>query len=164
MGQKNICLCLVCPGYTVFKNIILLNKITFIDHRKSFLINIFSFYINLCFEKYILRSLQHYHSTWSASSVQWMNKNNRKISQFSSSAMSNSLRPHGLQHARIPYPFQLLEHTQTHVHWVSDVIQTSHPMSSLTPPNFKHSHHQSFFKCVRSLHQVPKVLEFQLQH
>ena len=34
--------------------------------------------------------------------------------QFSHSVMSNSLRPHGPQHARPPY--QLLEFTQTHVH------------------------------------------------
>ena len=36
--------------------------------------------------------------------------------QFSRSAMSNSLRPHGLQHARLPVHHHLLEVTQTHVH------------------------------------------------
>ena len=29
---------------------------------------------------------------------------------------------------------QLLEFTQTHVHWVSDAIQPSHPLSSPSPP------------------------------
>ena len=40
--------------------------------------------------------------------------------QFSDSVASNSLRPHESQHARPPCPYQLLEFTQTHVHWVSD--------------------------------------------
>ena len=37
---------------------------------------------------------------------------------------------------------QLLESTQTHVHWVSDVIQPSHPLSSPSPPTFNLSQHQ----------------------
>ena len=51
--------------------------------------------------------------------------------QFNRSVMSNSLRPHGLQHARPPCPSQLPELAQTHVHWVSDAIQPSHPLSTL---------------------------------
>ena len=47
--------------------------------------------------------------------------------QFSGSVVSDSLRPHESQHARIPVHHQLLEFTQTHVHWVSDAIQPSHP-------------------------------------
>ena len=38
--------------------------------------------------------------------------------QFSCSVVSDSLRLHGLQHTRLPCPSQLLEFTQTHVHWV----------------------------------------------
>ena len=49
--------------------------------------------------------------------------------QFSCSVMSNSLWPHGLQHTRSPCPSQLLELTQTHVHRVSDVIQSSSVVS-----------------------------------
>ena len=48
--------------------------------------------------------------------------------------MSDSLRPHESQHARPPYPSQLPEFTQTHVHPVSDAIQPSHPLSSPSPP------------------------------
>ena len=59
---------------------------------------------------------------------------------------------------------QLLEFTQTHVHWVSDAIQSSHPLSSPFPPAFNLSQHQGLFKWVSSSHQVAKVLEFQLQH
>ena len=59
---------------------------------------------------------------------------------------------------------QLPESTQTHVHWVGDAIQSSHPLSSPSPPALNLSQHQDLFQWVSSLHQVAKVLEFQLQH
>ena len=59
---------------------------------------------------------------------------------------------------------QLKESTQTHVHWVGDAIQPSHPLSSPSPPTFTLSQHQGLFQWVSSSHQVAKVLEFQLQH
>ena len=59
---------------------------------------------------------------------------------------------------------QLLESTQTHVHWVDDAIRPSHPLSSPSPPALNLSQHQGLFKWVSSLHQVAKVLEFQLQN
>ena len=59
---------------------------------------------------------------------------------------------------------QLLELTQTHVHWVDNAIQPSHPLSSPSPPAFSLSQHQGLFQGVRSLHQVVIVLEFQLQY
>jgi len=64
----------------------------------------------------------------------------------------------------LPVHHQLPEFTQTHVHWVGDAIQPSHPLSSLSPPAFNLSLHQGLFKWVSSSHQVAKVLEFQLQH
>ena len=63
-----------------------------------------------------------------------------------------------------PVHHQLPELTQIHVHWVSDAIQPSHPLSSPSPPVFNLSQHQGLFQWVSSLHQVAKVLEFQLQH
>ena len=59
---------------------------------------------------------------------------------------------------------QLLEFTQTHVHWVGDGIQPSQPLSSPSPPTFTLSQHQGLFKWVSSSHQVAKALELQLQH
>ena len=56
------------------------------------------------------------------------------------------------------------ELVQTHVHWVGDAIQPSHPLSSSSPPAFNLSQHQGLFQWVSSLHQVAKLLEFQLQH
>ena len=63
----------------------------------------------------------------------------------------------------LPVYHQLPESTQTHVHWVSDAIQPSHPLSSPSPPALNLAQPQGLFKWVNSLHQVTKVLEFQLQ-
>ena len=62
----------------------------------------------------------------------------------------------------LPVHHQLPEFTQTHVHRVSDAIQPSHPLSSPSPPARNPSQHQSLFQWVNSLHEVAKVLEFQL--
>ena len=64
----------------------------------------------------------------------------------------------------LPVHHQLPEFTQTHVHWVGDAIQPSHPLSSPSPPSFNLSQHQGLFQWVSSSQQVAKVLEFQLQH
>ena len=49
-----------------------------------------------------------------------------------------------------PVHHQLLELTQTHVHWVGDAIQPSHPLSSPFPPAFNLSQHQGC--CFSSSH------------
>ena len=82
----------------------------------------------------------------------------------SCSVMSNSLWPHGPQHASFPVPHYLLEFAQTHVHWVDDSIQPSYPLSPLSLPVFNLSQHQGLFQWVGSSHQVAKVSEVQLQH
>ena len=64
----------------------------------------------------------------------------------------------------LPVPHQLPESTQTHAHWVGDAIQSSHPLSFPSPPALNLSQHQGLFQCVSSLHQVAKVLKFQLQN
>ena len=56
----------------------------------------------------------------------------------------------------LPIHYQLPEFTQTHVHWVSDTIQPSHPLSSPSPRAFNLSQHQGLFKWVSSSHQVAK--------
>ena len=57
---------------------------------------------------------------------------------------------------------QLLESAQIPVHWLSDAIQPSNPLSSPSPPAFYLSQNQDFFQWVGSLNQVTKVLELQL--
>ena len=44
----------------------------------------------------------------------------------------------------LPVHHQLLEFTQAHVHWISDAIQPSHPLSFLSAPTFNLSQHQGF--------------------
>ena len=57
----------------------------------------------------------------------------------------------------------LPEFAHTHVHWVGDVIQPSHPLSSPSPPALNLTQHQSLLQWVSCLHQVAKVLELQPQ-
>ena len=64
----------------------------------------------------------------------------------------------------LPVHHQLPESTQTHVHWVSDAIHPSHPLSSPSSPALNLSQHQGLFQWVSSSHKMAKVLEFQLQH
>ena len=62
----------------------------------------------------------------------------------------------------LPVHHQLPESTQTHVHWVGDDILPSHPLLSPSPPAPNPSQHQSLFQWVSFLHEMAKVLEFQL--
>ena len=77
------------------------------------------------------------HSTLAAPSFRIWN-------QFTS-VVSSSLRSYGLQHARLPCPSPNLKLAQTQLHWVGDVIQPSHPLSSLSLPAFNLSQHQGLF-------------------
>ena len=83
---------------------------------------------------------------------------------FSHSVVSKSLQPHGMQHARLPCPSLSPGVCSTHVHWASDAIQPSHPLSPPFPPAFTLVQYQGLFQGVGSSHQVAKELELQLQH
>ena len=84
--------------------------------------------------------------------------------QFSSVAQScpTLCDPMNRSMPGLPVHHQLPEFTQTHVHWVGDAIQPSHPLSSPSPPARNPSQHQGLFQWVNSLHEVAKVLEFSL--
>ena len=84
--------------------------------------------------------------------------------QFSRSVMSDSLWPHGLQHARLPCPSPTPGACSNSCPSSQCAIQLSHPLSSPSPPAFSLSQHQGLFQWVSYSHQVAKVLEFQLQH
>ena len=49
---------------------------------------------------------------------------------------------------------------QTHVHWVGDAIQLSHPLSSPSPPALSLSQHQGLFKWVTLRIRWPKYWGF----
>ena len=88
------------------------------------------------------------------------------FSQFSSVAQSCPTLCDPMNHSTpgLPVHHQLPEFTQTHVHRVSDAIQSSHSLSSPSPPAFNLSQHQGLSQWVSSSYQVAKVLEFQLQY
>ena len=62
----------------------------------------------------------------------------------------------------LPVHHQFPEFTQTHIHRVRDAIQPSHPLLSPSPPAPNPSQHQGPLQWVNSLHEVAKVLDFQL--
>ena len=99
--------------------------------------------------------------------TQWGALQERRLElQFSSVTQSclTLCNPMDCSTPGLPVHHQLPEFTQTHVHLVSEAIQPSHPLSAPSPATFSLSQHQGLFKWVSSLHQMAKVLEFQLQH
>ena len=64
----------------------------------------------------------------------------------------------------LPVPHHLPEFAQVHVHCIGDAIQPSHPLIPSSPSAFNLSQHQGLFQWASCLHQVTKILEFQLQH
>ena len=83
--------------------------------------------------------------------------------QFSSVAQSclTLCDPMNRSTPGLPVHHQLLEFTQTHVHWVSDVSQPSHPLLSPSPPASNLSQHQGLFSNESALRiRWPKYLSF----
>ena len=60
----------------------------------------------------------------------------------------------------LPVYHQLPESTQTHVHWVNDAFQPSHPLLSPSPPVPNLSQHQGLFQWVSSSHEVATYWSF----
>ena len=84
--------------------------------------------------------------------------------QFSRSVVSALCDPMNCSTPGLPVHHKHLEFTQTHAHRVGDAIQPSHPLSSPSPPALNLSQHQGLLHWVNCLHEVAKLLEFQLQH
>ena len=80
--------------------------------------------------------------------------------QFSHSVVSNSLWPHGLQHARLLCPSPTPRAYPNSCPLSQYAIQPSHPLSSPSPPAFNLSQHQGLFKWVSSRHQLAKYWSF----
>ena len=94
-----------------------------------------------------------------------MSSENLLMDQFSSVAQSclTLCNPRNRSTPGLLVHHQLLEFTQTHVHWVGDAIQPSHLLLSSSPA-LNLSQLQGLFQWVSSSHEVAKVLEFRLQH
>ena len=77
--------------------------------------------------------------------------------QFSSVQSRSRVRlcdPMNCSTPGLPVHHQPPEFTQTHIHWVGDAIQPSHPLSSPSPPAPNPSQHQGLFQWANSLHEV----------
>ena len=84
------------------------------------------------------------HCSTLAWKIPWTEEPGRLMSQFSS-VVQSCLTLFDLMNCTtpgLPAHHQLPEFTQTHVHWVSDAIQPSHPLLSPSPPAFNLSQHQ----------------------
>ena len=82
------------------------------------------------------------------------------VSYFSSVQLLNRVRlcdPMDCSTPGLPVCHQFPELAQTHVHWVGDAIQPSHPLSSPSPPAFSLSQHQGLFQWVSSSHLLAKL-------
>ena len=90
----------------------------------------------------------------------------RSTGQFSSVAQSGPTLcdPMDRSTPGLPIHHQLLELAQTHVHWLGNAIQSSHSLSSPSPPAFSLSQRQGLFQWVSASNQEAKVLDLQLQH
>ena len=111
------------------------------------------------------RGLQRFGQNWETEHTHIINYGHMLFIQFSSVTQScltlcNSMN---CSMPGLPVRHQLPEFTQTHVHWVGDAIQPSHPLSSPSPPAFNLSQHEGLFQWVSSSHQVARILEFPLQ-
>ena len=82
--------------------------------------------------------------------------------QFSSVAQSCPTLCDPMNHStpRLLVHQQLPEFTQTHIPWVNDASQPSHPLLSPSPSAHSPSQHQGLFQWVNFSHEVAKVLEF----
>ena len=100
-----------------------------------------------------------WYSSWEEKSI-WIKVCIESV-QFICSVVSDSVTPMDCSVPGFHVHHQLPELAQTYLHQVSDAIQPSHPLSSASPFNL--SQHQGLFQGVSSLHQMAKVLEFQLQ-
>ena len=94
------------------------------------------------------------------------NSREKKTVHFSSVAQSCQYLCDPMDYSKTGFPVkhQLLELAQIHIHQVGDDTQPFHPLVSPSLPAFNLAQHQGLFQWLTSLHQVAKILEFQLQH
>ena len=92
--------------------------------------------------------IENFGRAWTEPKHIWWNEMNENTSRLCYRLVAQSCLPlcDPMDCSTPVYPVlhHLLELAQTHVHWVSDAIQPSHPLSSPSPPAFNLSQHQGF--------------------
>ena len=122
--------------------------------------SLFSFHLEIVNVTLVTISTCYFPALKQFSSVQFSSVQSSSVAQ-SCPTPCNPMDP---STPGLPFQHQLPGFTRTHVYWVGDTIQLSHPLPSPSPPAFNLSQHQGLFKWVSCLHKVAKILEFQLQH
>ena len=137
---------------------------------KSIAKNIFSMFVQQCDITDHMCSLWKFflsaYKMFSCACSLYLISSAPNVDRFSSVAQSclTLCNPMNCSTPGLPVHHQCPESTQTHVHRVGDAIQPSKILSSTSLPTPNPSQHQGLFQLVSSSHEVPKGLEFQLQH
>ena len=97
---------------------------------------------------------------WNKNTFYNVIKNMYCLELFSYSVCMTLCNPINCSIPGFPVLHHLPELAQTHVCWVGDAIQPSHPLLSPSPA-FNLSQHQGLFQRVGSLHHMARVLELQ---
>ena len=96
---------------------------------------------------------------WVSTKIQILLLSFRKFSSVLSLSCVRLCDPMDCSTSGFPVHHQLPKLAQTHVHWVSDAIQPSHPLTSPSPSAFSLSPHQGLLQWVSSSQQVVTGLE-----
>ena len=102
---------------------------------------------------------------WATILLRFQQTLTHSLSQFSSVTQSCLTLCDYMDCSTLGFPVyhQFPELTQTHIHWVSDAIQPSHPLLSPSPPAFNLSQHQGLFQWVSYWIRWPEYWSF-IQH
>ena len=98
------------------------------------------------------------------SSKTWQQEKTSLLLSFDVQSLSRVrlCNPKGCSPPGFPVLHHLPELTQTHVQWLGDAIQPSHPLLSPSPPALSLSQHRGLFQWVSSSHQVAKGFSFSI--
>ena len=125
----------LCPNYSVLEFLTKIGTLptVFIKGKGSNL-GLFCPFPKFLFHPYNFRNLHHKH---------WSIYQFSSVHSFTRVWLCDSM---DCSTPGLPVHHQLPEFIQNHVHWVSDAIQPSYPLSSPSPPAFILSQHQSLFE------------------
>ena len=122
------------------------HRVTVLDRTERLTFSLFLLCLETSLEWHIFAMLMKFHYCWH--SVQFIS-----VAQLYLTLCD----PMKCSTPGLPVHHQFPESTQTHVHWVSDAIRPSHPLSSPSPPALNLSQHWGLFQWVSSLHQSIRV-------
>ena len=88
---------------------------------------------------------------WLGSGFFWLSRKKHQFGQFSHSVGFYSLKPHGLQHSRLPGPSPNPRAYSNSCPLIGDAIKPSHHLLSPSSPTINLPQHQGLFRWVSSL-------------